>query len=189
MAYGGGMISDPVWDMSDQQRYQIEKFRREIFFYDRLYRDRERGLFDQKAWTAWGRQQNDWFTGLKKDLGRIQWNDPAKSAGLTVAGTATGWVVGSALGSFLGPAGTTVGGWLGGAIGGTLAAVNSPWIKTVGLSKEESEAIGISLAAPRTRFVNSRASATMRQATLAAMHNSVYSLRGALQHESQLIHG
>ena len=60
-----------------------------------------------------------------------------------------------------------------------------------GMKREQIEAIGQSFMSPvnrYTRFVDSRMASTMRQASLAAMHNSVYSLRGALGNEASMYH-
>lgn len=175
------------WDMPAKQRLEMEKSRRDDFYYNQLYKDRDKGLFSAKAWTAYGRQWNDWGTGIGKDWQRLR---PSGRGIASIGGGAVaGALVGAAIGSYVPIIGTALGAVVGAAVGGYAGwtAGGSPF-KFVGPSKEAIEAIGIAATAPRTRMVNTRAAQTMRQATMAAMHNSVYALRGALGNEASLAH-
>lgn len=173
--YGNNKTPNDYWSLTAKQRADLAEYRRERFFYDRLYKDRERGFFSGEAWSAWGRQTEDWLTKEVSNLNRLKLGSPTGEGGLQRA------AVGAIVGTVLMPGIGTV---LGAAIGG---ALNVQWS---GPTFEEVEAIGAAHRyGPRTRFVDTMAAKTMRQRTLSAMHNSVYALRGALGNEASLMHG
>lgn len=172
--YGNPRVGDAYWTLTPKQRADMANFRKEQFFYDRLYKDREKGFFSGEAWSAWWQHTEDWIEEGLAPLGRTR---------LSGGSVGVGSVLGGIIGLALGPAGVALGSALGAGIGGYLGA------ELVGPSTEEVEAIGMArVFGPRTRLVDTQMAATMRQRTLSAMHNSVYSLRGALGNEASLMH-
>lgn len=139
---------DAFWDLTSKRRNELQQKATELFFHERLYRDRDRGAFDGRAWKAYGKSWDDWFHAAGMDMSR-EWKMASNS-----------------ISRFFG---------------------NGDQYDIMP-DRDTMDAIGASILSPNTRFVNTRAAQTMRQATLSAMHNSVYSLRGALGNEASMMH-
>lgn len=174
----GMLRTDPYWDLTAKQRGEIREQRRAGFFEERLYPDRQKGWWtggglNTKGIGQWWQHTGHDLQKIGMDLGRTRLGQAFQNTG--AGGIAAGIGLGIAA-AVLFPISIPI-------------AIGMDLFGTTGPSVEEIENIGLSLMnRPRQRFVNTKAAQTMRQATLSAMHNSVYSLRGAMGNEASMMH-
>lgn len=176
-------LGDDYWSMSLQDRVTASSKAREAAIYDMYYRDRSKGWFSQNAWNAFGRYVSDSVTRTADDVSTFitgQVNSPK------IASAAIGASILGAIGFFT-PFGAAVGAAGGAILGYNLAGPGRQ--NPLKLTRDDYEAIGFGSLRPTRKLVDTNAARTMRQATLSAMHNSVYSLRGAIGNEANLLHG
>lgn len=138
---------DAYWDLTANRRLDMQRRATDLFFRERLYKDREKGLWDSKGRGAYLKEWDDWFRAAGMDFNRE----------MQMAGN-----------------------WASELFGGKASFVMP--------DRDTMDRIGMAIRAPNVKFVNSRAAMTMRQATLSAMHNSVWTLRGALGNEASMLH-
>lgn len=166
------------WNATMEQRMAFRASNRQAMLFNQLYRSSyEKGNF----FDTWGANiQKDVFDpvqGAVRNLRRLQ-GPSIDSLRTGTDLTSTLWRTGVAALAFTGPLG----------IAAFTAATIFGASKYTGPTDEEYESIAIRGRLGRPNFVNTAAAQTMRQATLSAMHNSVYSLRGALGNEASLLH-
>ena len=195
--YGQGLNTDPYWDLTAKQREGVRSKRRSGFINERAYRHRADGFFAKDAFTGGSPFalndrgfQEAWDQEIGHDV-QYAYMNFKRTAAYRNLGSVSGAVGGAAVG--LGAIGALIGAPITLGVVGLGLAVGTMFgmdmFKATGPSIEEIENVGFSLMGrPRNRFVNTRAAQTMRQASLSAMHNSVYSLRGALGNEASLLH-
>lgn len=180
-------LDDPYWNLTRSARERLSKERRNRFFFEHLYSERRLGDLDSAAWGAFFRNIGDDISIGLMDVGEF-FSTRTVNPNSAIQGGLVGGLVGGIVGGFMsaGVVGAAVGAGVG-AVGFLLGA----GIKQdkFALTREDYEVIGLNRMIPRRRIVDTYAAKTMRQATLSAMHNSVYSLRGAIGNEASLMHG